>query len=147
MAFLETLTFFQTNLVTFPQQKADPEFSPVLGNSCSQCDTLLGTSFGPQANAKSKIELLFIAKDAGKMLRFMSRSRIYLAPSAMVYFYKNQFRSKLEYCYFIWDRCAQSLLSILDRVQKNYRGLVDDGLSSSLQPLCHRRNISGLPLF
>ena len=53
----------------------------------------------------------------------------------------------MEYCAHIWTGASKASLSILDRLQYGFNGLVDEELFSSLQPLSHRSNVASLSLF
>lgn len=61
----------------------------------------------------------------------------YLTPPAILYHYKSQIRSKMEYsCYILVGATQFSL----DKVQKHLYGIVDNELFSTLQSLSHRRS-------
>ena len=54
----------------------------------------------------------------------------------------------MEYCSHIWGGAPQSgCLDSLDRVQRRLVNLIEPVLSSTLQPLYHRRVVASLSLF
>ena len=52
-----------------------------------------------------------------------------------------------KYCCHIWAGAPASCLDLLDKIQKRVVNLVGPILSSSLQPLSHRRDVASLSLF
>ena len=57
-------------------------------------------------------------------------------------------RPCVEYCSYIWDGAPQSgCLDLLHRVQKRLVNFIGFVLSSTLQPLSHRRVVASLSLF
>lgn len=60
-----------------------------------------------------------VAKDDGRIVDSLYRSRKCLTVAAILYLYKRQTRQRLAYSYHIWIGVAQSSLFSLDRVKKN----------------------------
>lgn len=67
-------------------------------------------------------------------------------PPSILYLCKSQIRVKMEHCYHIWPAAAQYSLSTPDRVEKRLHVLVGDKLFSTLQPPCHRWDVTSLSL-
>ena len=76
-----------------------------------------------------------VAKNASKMVGSFYRSRKYLSPSSILYLYKSQIRSTMEYCCHVWTGASERSLSSLDSVQRRLLGLVGLDLYATLQPL------------
>jgi len=112
----------------------------------SSClDKLLGLKFS--SDLKWNAYIACIAKNAARMVGSFYRTRNYLTPNALLYFYKSQMHLQMEYCCHLWAVCSQHALSSLDRIQSQMRELVGDELFASLQPLSHSRNVASLSLF
>ena len=148
--WLVTFNSLKTKLVSFHHHIVTPDFPPISMDGTdleeSPClDKLLGLKFTP--DLKWDAYIACVAKETARMVGSFYRSRKFLTPKAILYLYKSQIRPKMEYCCHIWASSSQHALSALDRVQNRMRGLLGDGLFSSLQPLSHRRNVASLALF
>lgn len=106
--WLVTFNICKTKFVTFHYCRTDPEFSPILMNSCTfkeaPCfDRPLEHKFTPDLKRKRYIRS--IAKIAVKTVGSLYRLRMYLTPTAKLYL---QVRPKMEYYCYAWTRTAQS---------------------------------------
>ena len=107
---------------------------------------LLGLVFTPKLDWKPYVQS--IAKQASKRVGSLFRSQRYLTPESILYLYKATIRPCMEYCSHIWGGAPQSgCLDLLDRVQRRLVNLIGPVLSSTLQPLSHRRDVASLSLF
>ena len=53
----------------------------------------------------------------------------------------------MEYCCHVWGGAPKRYLDLLDKLQRRICYHIGPALSSSLQPLAHRRNVASLSLF
>ena len=80
------------------------------------------------------------------MVGSLHQFKRFLTSPAILYLYKNQIRTRMDYCCQIWVGSAQTSQSSLDVVHKRLHSLVGDELFGTLQPLSHRRDVSSLSL-
>ena len=89
-----------------------------------------------------------IAKRASQKLGYLFRARGFFSSRDLLLLYKAQVRPLMEYCSHIWGGAPATSLKILDKVQARAIRLINDvKLTSSLQPLSHRRAVASLSLF
>ena len=138
----------KTQLVSFTRQR-DPSWVPVSMNGGDLSEfsdlRLLGLSLHSELSWNSYI--VSIAKTTSKKVGSLFRSKRFLTPEAILHLYKSTIRPCMEYCCHIWAGAPASCLDLLDKIQKRVVNLVGPILSSSLQPLSHRRDVASLSLF
>ena len=87
-----------------------------------------------------------IAKSASKKLGVLFRCRKYFSSEQLLQLYVGLIRPCMEYCSHIWG--GSPFTALLDRVEsKAFRLINNPNLTSSLDPLSLRRNVSSLSLF
>ena len=107
---------------------------------------LLGLTFTRSMYWKPYIQS--IAKAASRKVGSLHRAHHFLTPESILYLYKSTIRPYMEYCSQIWGGAPSSHgLDLLDRVQKRVVSLVGYGLSTGLEALSDRRDVSSLILF
>lgn len=74
-----------------------------------------------------------VAKDPGKLFGTLYRSRNYLTLYAMLYLYKSQIMSNIEYRFHMWAEGGYSHTAALSKLKMVYALLTYD-LFSTLQP-------------
>ena len=138
----------KTQLVSFTRQR-DPSWVPVSMNGGDLSESsdlrLLGLSLHSELSWNSYI--VSIAKSTSKKVGSLFRSKRFLTPEAILHLYKSTIRPCMEYCCHIWAGAPASCLDLLDKIQKRVVNLIGPVLSSSLQPLSHRRDVASLSLF
>ena len=88
-----------------------------------------------------------IAKTASKKIRALFNSTKFLSPKVALYLYKFTLPTCMEYCYHVWDGASSSYLNLVDKLLKRECRAVCSALTTSLEPLDHRRNMVSLCLF
>lgn len=106
---------------------------------------LLGLTLSKDLSWNKYVQL--IATSAAKKVGSLFRSRKILTPESILYLYKATIRPCIEYCCHLWAGASCECLNLLDRIQNRIVNMVGPLLSSRLEPLAHRRNISSLCLF
>ena len=91
--------------------------------------------------------IISIAKTTSKKIEALILSLKFLSPKFSVYVYKSTTRPFLKYfCHFMM--CLSSYyVNMLDKVQNRISKTVGPLLSTSLEPLAHRRNKGSSSLF
>jgi len=106
--------------------------------------SLLGLTISPDLSWTQHIR--HTARRASSRLAVLWRARQYFSSHQLLVLYKAQVRPLMEYCTHVWPR--SSVTNILDRVQDKAIRLINDvQLTSHLQTLAHRRDVSRLCLF
>ena len=85
-----------------------------------------------------------MAKRAAGRLTCLRRISHLLDESGRATLYKSQIRSVMEYSPLVWSSCPPSYLGLLDKVQRRAQHLLHQHTPVLLQPLQHRRDVSGL---
>ena len=85
-----------------------------------------------------------IAKTASKKIRALFNSTKFLSPKVALYLYKFTLPTCMEYCYHVWDGASSSYLNLVDKLLKRECRAVCSTLTTSLEPLDHRRNMVSL---
>ena len=106
---------------------------------------LLGLSFSSTLGWGPYIES--VAKATSRKIGALIRSKSYLTPEVVLYLYKSTIRPCMEYCCHVWGGAPKRYLDLLDKLQRRICYHIGPALSSSLQPLAHRRNVASLSLF
>ena len=107
---------------------------------------LLRLVFTPNLDWKSYVQS--VAKQASQRVRSLFRSLIYLTPETILYLYKATTPPCMEYCSHIWSGAPKpGCLDLHDRVHRKLVNLIGIVLSSTPQPLSHRRVVASLSLF
>ena len=145
-----TFNATKTKLLSFNRHR-DPPLVPVEMNSIELPEEiiflLLGLTFARCMDWKPYIQS--IVKAVSRKVDSLYWVQLFLTPESILYLYKSTIWPCMEYCSHIWDDVARfhGLGLLLDRVQKQVVSLVGYGLSSDLQALSHRRDVSSLSLF
>ena len=100
------------------------------------------------ANLSWKAHVRKVVTSAKRSLYFIRRIAPYIHPSAICSLYKSHIRSTMEYLSPIWNTApdAYTELCQLDRIQEKLKDqyLANEPTATNLQPLAHRRGVSGL---
>ena len=91
--------------------------------------------------------IISIAKTTSMKIGALIRSIKFLSPEVALYLYKSTIRPCMEYCCHIWAGAPSCYLKLLDKLQKRICRTVGPSLTSSLEPLAHRRNVASLNVF
>ncbi|MBM6549304.1 reverse transcriptase family protein [Streptococcus dysgalactiae subsp. equisimilis] len=114
--------------------------------SSTPSSVILGLQFSSSLSWSPHI--LELASRASKKISYLFRARRFFTSSQLLTLYKAQIRPTLDYCSHVWGGAPSFSLSLLDRIQrKAIRLIADTSLTSTLQPLAHRRAVSSLSLF
>ena len=106
---------------------------------------MLGLIFSYKLDWRSYI--ISIAKTASKKIGALIRSMNFLNPVVALYLYKSTICPGMEYYCHIWAGAPSCYLELLDKLQKRICRAVGPSLTTSLEPLAHRQNVSSLSLF
>ena len=110
---------------------------------------ILGVEFDDKLTFTQHVKEL--ASRAAKKVACLRRVAHLLDEKGCTMLYNSQIRSIMEYAPLVWSSCPPSYNALLDRIQERVRRLIntkrnmDDPVT--LQPLCHRRAVSGLCVF
>ena len=108
--------------------------------------TKLGLSLS--ANPTWKYHIRSLPKHASQKLGFLARAGEFFSSSRLLTTYKSQIHLSLEYCSNVCGGAPKSTLCLLDKVQSKAIRLINNpNLTTSLQPLSHRRLVGDLSIF
>ncbi|XP_065650960.1 uncharacterized protein LOC136079166 [Hydra vulgaris] len=88
-----------------------------------------------------------IAKLASVRVASLYRAPHFRSLDYILYLYKFQIQSCMEYCCHIWGRSSDDTHSLLDKLQKHIVSIVGPALAANLQLLSLRHNVVSLSLF
>ena len=91
--------------------------------------------------------IISVAKTTSKKIGALIRCMKFLSPEVALYLYKSTIGPCMEYCCPVWAGAPSCYLDLLDKLQKRICRIVGPSLATSLEPLAHRRNVTGLSLF
>ena len=147
-SWLVTFNAGKTQLISLDRSR-DPLNPPIsmAGHALEERPSmkLLGISFTSKLDWGSY--LIGLAKSVSKKVGAILRCRSFLSAEVILYIYKSMIRPCMEYCCHLWAGAPQRYLDAFDRIQRRISRAVGPELSSSLQPLSHRRNVASLSLF
>ena len=83
---------------------------------------ILGLTFSSKLDWDSYI--ISIAKTASKKIGSLIRSMKFLSPEVAQYLYKSTIHLCMEYCCHVWAGAPSCYLELLDKLQKEYAGLL-----------------------
>ena len=110
---------------------------------------ILGVQFDEKLTFTEHVKEL--ASRAAKKFACLRRVAHLLDEKGCTMLYNSQIRSIMEYAPLVWSSCPPSYNALLDRIQERVRRLIDSKRNMenpvTLQPLCHRRAVSGLCVF
>ena len=121
----------------------------VLNNETISLQTsinILGVQFDEKLTFTEHVKEL--ANRAAKKFACLRRVAYLLDEKGCTMLYNSQIRSIMEYAPLVWSSCPPSYNALLDRIQERVRRLINSKRNMedpvTLQPLCHRRAVSGL---
>ena len=91
--------------------------------------------------------IISIDKTASKKIVALIRAMKFLSSEGVVYLCKSTIRPCMEYCRHVWAGAPSCYLELLDNLEKWICRTVGPQLSTSLEPLVHRRHLASLSLF
>ena len=110
---------------------------------------ILGVQFDEKLTFTEHVREL--ANRAAKKFACLRRVAHLLDEKGCTMIYNSQIRSVMEYAPLVWSSCPPSYNALLDKVQDRVRRLINSKRNMedpvTLQPLCHRRAVSGLCVF
>ena len=107
--------------------------------------TQLGLSLS--SNLIWKTHIYSLAKHASQKLDLLARARGLFSSSHLLTIYRSQIRLSLEHCSHVWGGAPKSTLCLLENVQSTAIRLINNpNLTTSLQPLSHRRLVGDLSI-
>ena len=110
---------------------------------------ILGVQFDEKLTFTEHVKEL--ASRAAKKFACLRRVAHLLDDKGCTMLYNSQIRSIMEYAPLVWSSCPASYNALLDRIQERVRRLINSKRNMedpvTLQPLRHRRAVSGLCVF
>lgn len=141
----------KTQCCLLSHKRATDSSTPSLsmgGVVIAESDALDVLGISVQRDLRWNNHVFDVAKEAGKCLGFLKRCKKYFTPADLRTIYTTYIRPKMEYNSHLWAGAPQTLLELLDRIQKRAIMLIDDGrVSNSIDSLKHRRDVGCVALF
>ena len=106
---------------------------------------ILGLTFYSKLDWGSYI--ISIGKTIYKKIGALICSMKFPSPEIALYLYKATIRSCMEYCCHVWARAPSCYLELLNKLEKRICRTVGPSLSTFLEHVAHRRNVTNLSLF
>ena len=106
---------------------------------------MLGLTFSSKLDWGSHI--ISIVKAVSKKIGVLIRSMKFLCPKFALHLYKSTIWSCMEHGFHVCAGGPSCYLELLDKLQKRICRTVGPSLTTSLEPLVHRRNVASLSIF
>ena len=115
------------------------------GKQIDKCDSinLLGVKISKDLLWNEHI--ISMALNASKKLGLLNKCKSFFTPYQLLHIYKSYIRPCMEYCSQVWGAASDSILALLDSIQKRAIKIIGDKkITSSLDSLGHRRVVNDL---